>query len=468
MLLELSGKGALYDQIYVALKARILSGGLRHGAQLPSSRTLAQDLGVSRNVVLLAYDILLAEGYTETRRGAGTFVRSLAARPVTDARANAVKLSRYGERALALRPDVPYPVEVPDLPYDFRYGRLPPDEALQKMWRRALNHQVDAAPTDYQDPQGYPPLRQALAAYLSYNRGVKVSSKHVLITSGSQQALDLYARVLLEPGDGVLLEDPHYRGARQVFEARGARLSYAPVDAEGMVVPLQTSARLAYVTPSHQFPRGSVMSLSRRFELLAWAERHGAFILEDDYDSEYRYEGRPLPAVQGLDNAGRVIYLGTFSKLLFPALRLGFMVLPETLLAPFRAAKWLSDRFSPTLEQAALAELLQQGYFLRHVRRSRRRNALRREALLEALEPLGDRVRVEGSNAGLHLLLWFDDIPSAAGDDFSARARQSGVGVYPITPYFVQPPERLGLLMGYSVLDEGAIREGVRRLAALL
>ena len=468
MLLELSGEGALYDQICTALKARILSGGLRPGAQLPSSRTLAQDLGVSRNVVLLAYDTLLAEGYTEARQGAGTFVRSLAAKPALDARVNAVKLSKYGERARALRPDVPCPVEVPDLPYDFRYGRLPHDEALQKMWRRALNHQVDTAPTDYQDPQGYPPLRQALAAYLSYNRGVRVSPERVLITSGSQQALDLCASVLLEPGDGVLLENPCYQGARYAFEARGAHLSYAPVDAEGIVVPPRTSARLAYVTPSHQFPRGPVMSLSRRLELLAWAERHGAFILEDDYDSEYRYEGRPLPAVQGLDSTGRVIYLGTFSKLLFPALRLGFMVLPETLLATFRAAKWLSDRFSPTLEQAALAELLQQGYFLRHVRRTRRRNALRRKALLEALEPLGNKVRVEGSNAGLHLLLWLKDIPSAAGDDFAAQARQSGVGVYPITPYFAQPPERLGLLMGYSALDEAAIREGVCRLATLL
>ena len=221
MLLELTGEGTLVDQVCAALKMRIFSGDLSSGTQLPSSRALAQDLGVSRNVVLLAYDTLLAEGYTETRRGAGTFVRAFAADPSANILADPVKLSSYGERALALRPDAPYPHETTGLPYDFRYGRLPHDEGLQKLWRRVLNQQVETAPINYQDAQGYLPLREALTTYLSRNRGVKVSADQVLITGGSQQALDLCARVLLEPGDDVLLEDPHYQGARQVCHARG-------------------------------------------------------------------------------------------------------------------------------------------------------------------------------------------------------------------------------------------------------
>jgi GntR family transcriptional regulator/MocR family aminotransferase len=244
-----------------------------------------------------------------------------------------------------------------------------------------------------------------------------------------------------------------------------------PVDADGLDVaripPRSTVARLAYVTPSHQFPTGVVMSLARRLALLEWAERVGAYIVEDDYDSEYRYEGRPIEAVQGLDSAGRVIYMGTFSKVLFPALRIGYLVLPPPLVAPFTAAKWLTDRHTPTLEQEALAEFVGQGHFERHLRRARMRHASRRKALLDALtEHFGDRAEVMGANAGVHLLVWLRDVAPRALNRLIAAAAAAGVGVYPVAPYYVEPPRRAGLILGYASLTDSQIRTGIKRLAA--
>ena len=399
----------LYERVYLTLRERILAGQLAAGERLPSSRALASDLSISRSVVLIAYDKLLSEGYTETKAGSGTFVRALSL-PATQPKDSSLALSSYGKRAAELRPRAPYAADAA-LPYDFRYGLTPTHEQLQRIWKRSLAKQALNIPLDYQNPAGYLPLRRALASYLGRARGVVTHEENILITGGSQQALDLSARILLEPEDAVVLEDPHYQGARLVFQARGAKPHYESVDTEGLQIP-QRGAKLAYVTPSHQFPSGAVMSLRRRLELLKWATKHDAVILEDDYDSEFRYGGKPIPAIQGLTGADeRVIYMGTFSKLLFPSLRLGFVVLPSHLVEVFRAAKWLSDRHSPILEQAALADLMSGGHFERHIRRMKMQHAARRAALLAALEPLTHCTQIEGTNAGLHLVLWLNDVP---------------------------------------------------------
>jgi GntR family transcriptional regulator/MocR family aminotransferase len=325
----------------------------------------------------------------------------------------------------------------------------------------------------YTRPEGHAPLRQALADYLRRARGVLCDPGQIIVVNGSQQALDLVARVLLDPGDRVVIEEPHYQGARFAFLATGARLVPARVDAEGLDVrglpAAARSARLVYVTPSHQFPTGVVMPLGRRLGLLSWAKRGGAHIVEDDYDSEYRYEGRPIEAMQGLDRAGRVIYMGTFSKVLFPALRIGYLVLPAPLVEPFQAAKWLTDRHTSTLEQEVLAEFIRDGSFERHLRRSRTCYAARRAALLQALaDYLPKRAEVIGANAGLHLLVWLRGVSPHTVDRLVQRAAGVGVGLYPIAPYYLRPPRRVGFLLGYAALTEGAIRNGIRRLAGVL
>jgi len=360
--------------------------------------------------------------------------------------------------------------------YDFRYGRIDPRGLPRETWRRAVRRALRHPSIDYAPPEGSEALRAALAAYLGRSRGVRCAPERILVVTGSQQALDLTARVLLDPGDTVVLEEPHYQGARQTFVAAGARLRLRPVDAEGIVLAPEDARgeredppRLAYVTPSHQFPAGGVLSLPRRLALLAWARRSGAWILEDDYDAEFRYDVPPVEAVQALDDEGRVIYAGTFSKVLFPTLRLGYLVLPEALVEPFRTAKWLVDRHSPTLEQEALAHFIADGAYDRHLRRMRRAHGRRRAALLEALDrELGGRVRVVGANAGVHVLAWLEGIEVARLDDVVAAARRRGVGVYPVTPYYAGAPPGAGLLLGYAVLDEDDIREGIRRLRAAL
>ena len=489
MFIKLDGSGTLAQQIYHAIRHAILAGQLAPGARLPATRTLAHELGVSRNTVLLAYDQLLAEGYTVGQTWSGTYVAS-ALPDVTlsppDAEAYAVRaregttlrLSAYGRR-VAQNTSLPPPSALPHchpVRYDFRYG-LPDVAAFpHETWRRLLARRargVSMPALHYGPPEGYAPLREAIAAYLRRSRAVLCDPEQIIVVNGSQQALDLTARVLLDAGDTVLIEEPHYQGARQVFLAAGARLVPVPVDPEGLVTTAlpdaHAGARLVYVTPSHQFPTGAIMSLVRRLALLQWAETTEAFVLEDDYDSEFRYAGRPVEAVQGLDRSGRVIYIGTFSKVLFPALRLGYLVLPPPLVALFAAAKWLTDRHTSTLEQAVLTDFIHEGHFEHHLRRSRTRNAARRTALLEALSThLGPRVEVSGANAGVHLLVWLRDIAPHQLSVFIDCAAQAGVGLYPVTPYYFAPPPRAGLLLGYAAMTEEEIRAGIQCLAAVL
>jgi GntR family transcriptional regulator/MocR family aminotransferase len=489
MFVKIDGEGVLYQQLYQALRRAILAGDLAPGARLPSTRAFARELGVSRNTVLLAYDQLLAEGYAAGHTGSGTYVASAlpdamlatsrtASLASTADTGGPLQLSAYGQRVaeMAVQPPAGVLSHTVSLRYDFRYGMPAVTEFPQDIWRRLLARRARMASLrslHYGPPEGYMPLRQAIADYLRRARAVICAPEQVVVVNGSQQALDLVARLLLDVGNGVVIEEPHYLGARQVFFAAGARLITVPVDAEGLDVralpDTAAQVRLAYVTPSHQFPSGAIMSLMRRLALLAWAERSGAYILEDDYDSEFRYAGQPVEAMQGLDRSGRVIYVGTFSKVLFPALRLGYLVLPMPLVAPFTAAKWLTDRHTPTLEQEVLTDFIREGHFERHLRRARARNAARRTVLLETLATrLGERVEVSGANTGMHLLVWLHTVAPQQVAELIAAAGRVGVGLYSVAPYYLRPPPRAGLLLGYTALTEEEIRTGIQRLAAIL
>jgi GntR family transcriptional regulator / MocR family aminotransferase len=484
MLIKLDGIGPLSMQLYRALRGGILRGELAPGARLPSTRALAADAGVSRNTALLAYDQLLAEGYIDGRRGSGTYVttelpeaqtavRSAPRRPYAAASAPP-HLSRVGERLAARNLTwAPLPARVP---VDFRYGRPAFDEFPHDTWRRLLLRRWRRASErdlDYGPATGLPALREAIADYLRRARAVDAAAEQVVVVNGSQQGLDLCARLLLDAGARVVIEEPHYPGARAVFLAAGVRLLPAAVGADGLDVArlgaAASRARLAYVTPSHQFPTGALMSLARRLALLGWAERGDAYVIEDDYDSEYRYAGRPVESLQGLDQRGRVIYLGTFSKLLFPALRLGYLVVPPPLARVFANAKAMTDTGSATLEQGTLADFIRDGHFERHVRRARARNAARRAVLLDAIAThLGTRVDVRAADAGIHLLLRLPGVSAARLKACIARAEQRGVRVYREAICYLDPPPAAGLLLGYGGLAEAQIRDGIRQLALAL
>jgi len=314
-------------------------------------------------------------------------------------------------------------------------------------------------------------LREAIAGYLQRARGVVCSADQVIVVNGFQQALDLTVRVLLNPGDHVVVEEPHYRPARVAFQAVGAEVRGVPVDAEGLSVAKlpRDNTRLIYVTPSHQFLTGAVLPLPRRLDLLAWARRRDAYVLEDDYNGEYRYSGRPVETLQGLDEHERVLYAGTFSKAMFPALRTGYLILPEPLIEPFRMVKTLADAGGPVVVQSALAEFIQGGHFERHIRRARTRNALRRRVMVEAIDAhLGERVELVGANAGLHIMLRLREIPMRKVRELRHRAEEQGVGVYSAAPFYLDPPVGGALLLGYASLTDAEIREGIRRLGLVL
>ncbi|PZP40945.1 MAG: PLP-dependent aminotransferase family protein [Azospirillum brasilense] len=466
-------------RICAAIRERIASGLLGPGAPLPSTRALAGEWGASRTTVTAAYDQLIAEGYLEARQGARTRVAPRlgpmpAAPEAPRPPGHPGRLSAFGRRLGEF--DLPPPREEGGgMIADFRYGDLAAADFPRLAWRKALGAALLRRPQrlHYGDPRGSPALRDALRGYLWRARGLRCDPDQIVVVNGSQQGLDLCARLLLDPGDRAVMEDPGYSLARQVFLAAGAEVIPAAVDRDGMATEALPGARLAYVTPSHQFPLGGVMPAGRRRELLDWAGRCGAHVVEDDYDSEYRFDIAPIPPLQALDEAGRVIYLGTVSKTLSPTLRLGYLVLPISLSAAFARAKRLTDRHSPALEQEALAGLIASGAYERHVRRVRRRNGERRAALLAALsDHLGDAVSVVGAEAGLHLVAWLHQVPAAAEGSLVAQARAAGLGLYPVTPLYAPFPASrpgvAGLVMGYASLDEPTIERGVRMLREVL
>lgn len=477
----------LYRQIYDRLRTAILSGQLEPGQRLPATRTLASQLGISRNTVNIAYEQLLMEGYIESRVGRGTSVAQVI--PETLLAVHSAELVPQPDQRAALPQAISLigrkMVQIsgsPGLwatsgegkPRAFSMGV--PDLALfpYQIWARLIaRHARHSLPdvSHYQDSAGYAPLREAIAAHIGLTRGVRCTMDQVIVVAGSQGALDLSARILLNPGDVAWIEDPGYPGAYGALQAAGAHIAPVPVAADGIDVSARRScypqARLAYVTPSHQYPLGVTMGLARRLSLLEWASQANAWILEDDYDSEYRFSGRPLEALQGLDRANRVIYIGTFSKVLFPSLRLGYLVVPSNLIDVFLAARYFVDRHAPILEQMALTDFITQGHFMGHLRRMRAIYAERREALVTALESeLGALFEPHVPEAGMHLAGWLPpDI-----DDMRAAQQAAiyGVDVNPISAISTGSLQRGGLMLGYAAVNEREIHNGVQRLATAL
>lgn len=464
----------LFRQVYSGLRQAILSGVLPAGSRLPSTRDLAEQLGISRTVVLLAYDQLLAEGFAVGRGGSGTYVSEGLSRHTPERTKSLAKLrlARFGAAATVAVEDVDFdPRRAARSRYDFAYSRSDIETFPFSVWRRILLRQVRMAPVcalDYGPAVGSLDLRTAICAHLRRSRSVVCDPSEVIVVNGSQQALDLIARVLVEPGDRVAIEDPHYDGARAVLRAAGAHLIPVPVDRDGLdPARLPDQAGLVFVTPSHQFPTGAILPLARRLALLKWARRKNAVIVENDHDGEFHYEGHPLESLQGLDNEGRIVYLGTFSRTVFSALRIGYLVVPRSLASAFTAAKWLNDLHSATLEQQTLAEFISSGMYERHLRRLRHRNTGRRNAIVEAVHKyLGPRVEVTGDGSGTHIVLWPKKRISEAAIISKAAAR--GVGVYGISHCYLEPPAQPALILGYARLNEREIHEGIRRLGEIL
>ena len=471
----------LHQQLYEELRHSILNGRLGAGQRIPSTRTLAKSLGVSRATVTLSYEQLISEGYLQALIGSGTSVSTqlpddlLQAPSVTPVRkttataSEQLKLSSYGRSVLQL---VRQTEEAAPL-FNFKYCRPAVDQFPVAEWRRLLLRHCRPGQHDLldyaEDAQGYAPLRQSIARYLARARAVNCDPDQIVIVNGSQQALQLCAQILINRGDIVALEDPGYLGARQAFLTHGARLRPVAVDEDGIRVTAlpRKQTRLLYVTPSHQFPTGAVLSLPRRLELLAWAERSGAFIVEDDYDSEFRYDARPIPSLQGLAQHENVLYVGTFSKVLFPSLRIGYIVLPAALVDVFERAKWLMDRHTPTLDQRALADFIDEGHLERHLRRMRRLYDRRRQKLAGALQAhFGDRVTILGKNSGMHLMIRLRT--SWSSMEVIERAAAAGVGLLDARMYYLRPAPGDEFVLGYAAVSERKIQEGVRRLARAL
>ena len=430
MLPVLPGEGPRARAVYAALRRLIEEGRLPADAKLPPSRALAGQLGVARGAVGAGFEMLVADGFAEARVGAGTYVA--AAVP----------------RLVAPPPTPPAPFTAQNLPGDL--GLAYPDPVSLTIFRSILNRQLARPPASlfhYADPRGDAGLRAEVADYLRMARGLRLHADQLVLTAGTQGALDLVARAVLAPGDAVWMEDPGYPSGKAALADQ--RLIPVPVDGEGLDVAagqrLAPQARAAYVTPSHQFPLGVAMTMRRRLALLDWAQAAGAWVIEDDYDSEFRFAGPPLAALQGMDGAGRVIYVGTFSKALMPGLRLGYLVLPEPLLAPVLALRRRTDRAPPGLAEPALAEFLARGHFAAHLRRARRRVRMAREALLAELAQAGHLVAPP--DQGLHLTL---PLPPGRDDrDLARHAREHGFGARALSPMYLGAG-RPGLVIGFS------------------
>ncbi|WP_233839894.1 PLP-dependent aminotransferase family protein [Dyella sp. 2HG41-7] len=454
------------------LRAAILDGRLKPGLRLPATRALADALQVSRNTVVAAYDLLLGEGYIEARRGAGNFVANLALRrdihrPKVAATSFDRRLAPYW-RNLA---DAPAPMPG-KFAYDFRLGIPDSQPFPYDIWRRlsarALRQQSRAAPL-YDLAQGRPALREAIAQHISFARAVSCEPDDVIVTSGAQQAFDLLARVLVTPGETVVaVEDPGYPPLRAVFLAAGARVVGVPVDEEGLIVEqLPPDANVIYVTPSHQFPLGVVMSPRRRVALLEFARARGALVIEDDYDSEFRYSGRPLDALQTLDRNDTVCYVGTFSKCLFPTLRLGYAVVPSWLRAAFVNAKHQTDWHGDVLAQDTLAAFIAEGHLVRHVRHMRKVYAERRDALLDAItRHAKERLRPWPSDAGLHLAA--NLFASKDATTLHARAAEHGINLESLNGYAMDRASSNGVAFGLGMIEVPRIDEAVRKVVKLI
>jgi GntR family transcriptional regulator/MocR family aminotransferase len=470
----------LYRQLYDGLRGAILDGRLASGARLPSSRLLATDLGVGRNTVLSAYEQLAAEGYLEGQVGAGTRVAALLPdrllevgktsgqpRSVKSAASNA--LSERGRQLSSVKRSAPRYERGEAVA--FQHGLPAIDQFPATLWSRLVARRARDPRNGlfgYETGEGFRPLREAIAAHAGAARGVVCTADQVIVTAGAQAALDLAARMVVDPGDAVWLEDPGYLGARGAFLGAGAAIVPVPVDSDGIDVDagmaLEPHPRLIYVTPSHQYPLGVTLSLQRRLQLLEVARAENAWIVEDDYDSEYRYTGRPLAALQGLDRSGRVLYMGTFAKTLFPSLKVGYLIVPDALIDAFRTAIRITGHVPPPAIQAALADFIEEGHYGTHVRRMRAVYAARRACLIDAIETeLGEFLKAAPGDGGMQLVAWLAD--DADDKNAAAIANENDTHVTALSAYYLSDCMRNGLYLGFSAIPEKRIISAARRLA---
>jgi GntR family transcriptional regulator/MocR family aminotransferase len=466
-----------YRWLYASLRAAILEGRLHPAARLPATRDLARQYRLSRGTIVSAVEQLKSEGYVEARTGSGTYVSNTLPDDLLQVRSNATpprpqeerkprNFSAYAKRVRLFPSFAPRPTRA------FRPNLPALDLFPSTLWAQVAARRLRQVSTNFLlgcDPLGYLPLRQAVADYLSSSRGVNCVPGQIAIVSGAQEALDLVARIVLNPGDRVCMENPGYIGATAVFQSLGAKISYVPLEEDGMKISAKTlrKARLVYVTPGHQFPLGITMSLARRLQLLEFARKSGALILEDDYDSEFRYSGRPVPALQGLDRHGAVLFTGSFSKVLFPSLRLGYLVLPSDLADRFCATLSITRRHAPLMEQAILCDFITAGHFGRHLRRMRQIYAERLNVLLQcAKQNLTGLLEISLVEAGLQTVGWLKR--GLNGESAAAAAAQRNVEVTPLSIYTRGNAAARGLQLGFAAVDAKEIRRGVQDLAIAL
>ncbi|MGC9947163.1 MAG: PLP-dependent aminotransferase family protein [Bryobacteraceae bacterium] len=458
----------LHWQIYDAYRAAIIGRNLQPGQRVPSSRSLALELGISRIPVLTAYAQLMAEGYFESRVGAGTYVSGSLPEQW-------MSCEGAGETACRTFPAI----KSGALPWTygsgaFSVGQLAFAHFPFQVWSNLVARharKVRAGDLNYGDPMGSQDFRETIATYLRTSRAVDCDAGQIMVVSGSQQALDISARVLVEPGNPVWVEEPGYELMREALTLAGCRLIPVPVDGEGLRVAagikLCRQARAAFVTPSHQYPLGVTMSAARRLELLDWARKSGAWIVEDDYDSEYRYESMPIASLQGIDRGARVIYIGTFSKTLFPSLRLGYMVIPHVLAARFAAVRRAMDLCPPHLSQAVLTDFMDQGHYARHIRKTRLLYGERRSALVAAIgKEFGGRLEILGGEAGMHLTVALP--PGLRDREISERAAAERLWLWPLSSAYMGKAARQGFILGFGSTQAADMPKAVRRLRDVL
>jgi GntR family transcriptional regulator / MocR family aminotransferase len=468
----------LYRQLYDGYRKAIVDGNVRAGQRVPSTRVLAQELAISRMPVLSAYAQLLAEGYFESRVGSGTIVSRLLPERITAVRTSNAPPARISpeRRRLSKRCST-----LPSAEGFYRRRGLGPFVVSQvaaehfplQAWNRLMtrhSRSMHARSLDFGDPMGLKELREAIAIHLRTARGVRCEAQQIMIVSGSQQGLEITARALLDPENRVWMEEPGYNFARSVFAFMRCRVVTVPVDTEGLSVAAGMrkwrEARAALVTPSHQYPLGVTMSASRRLQLLDWAERYGSWIIEDDYDSEYRYESMPVTSLQGLDRNSRVVYIGTFSKVLFPSLRLGYVVIPTDLVERFLAVRFAMDISPATFHQAVLADFVREGELARHIRRMRLLYAERRSALIENLRnELGSFVEIAGAEAGMHLCVMLKGISDR---EMAVRAARQNLHLLPLSPFYAGNAPQQGFILGFGSTSVEEMPDAVRKLRIVL
>ena len=471
MHLQLDHHGPKHEQLARSLRQAIRSGQLPSGSKLPSTRGLSESLGLSRNTVLRAYEQLRIERLGVMREGSGTYVGEVPVSPGPVAPPKRVEAqSAYAARLRDLPPLTLGGGGGPALRYDLQYGAPLVNTKLVSAWSTAVATAAARTSTGYPNAQGLPELRESIARFLAAWRGVVADPRDIVIVSGTQQALSLLARILLDVGATAAMEDPYYELALHGLRAHGADVVGVRTDDEGLVVDeLPKSARLVHVTPSHQFPSGKTMSLARRQQLLRFAQENSSWIFEDDYDGELSYSAKPIAALRSLDSGDRVIYVGSFSKMMFPSLRLAYVVCPAGLRKDLVRAKLLEDMGCPAIEQAALHLLFKSGSFDRHLRATVLELRRRRCALFAGLERHGGgRIRADDSQLGMHVTGWLRDVDHSQLEQLVASARLQGLGLHPIHPYYREPPAQLGLLLGFAGLFPSQIEAATKILGDCL